>query len=209
MSFLVAVRPASAFSLKKPFFSSRVRARASLVVSLGRPPSPCPALPQRKPPQKKRQCWKQQSGAVEEEPPQAVRAAAAAATPVTFRKSRRVIISLSLSIIGYKCLSARRGTVRARLNGSIKKASVLPAMSPAQGRRPENFRGTTLFYRTLTGHGLEAAAVGAELGSHGVQPDALTGVPVAGLALLCFAHAAPRPFSVPCFLPFSTVRALW
>ena len=35
MSFLVAVRPASAFSLKKPFFSSRVRARASLVVSLG------------------------------------------------------------------------------------------------------------------------------------------------------------------------------
>ena len=78
-----------------------------------------------------------------------------------------------------------------------------------QGREPENFRGTTLFYRTLTGHGLEAAAVGAELGSHGVQPDALTGVPVAGLALLCFAHAAPRPFSVPCFLPFSTVRALW
>ena len=35
MSFLVAVRPASAFSLKKPFFSSRVSARASLVVSLG------------------------------------------------------------------------------------------------------------------------------------------------------------------------------
>ena len=58
-------------------------------------------------------------------------------------------------------------------------------------------------------YGLEAAAAGAELGSRGVQPDALTGVPVAGLALLHFAHAAPRPFSVPCFLPFSTVRALW
>ena len=31
----------------------------------------------------------------------------------------------------------------------------------------------------------------------------------AGLALLHFAPAAPRPFSVPCFLPFSTARALW
>ena len=32
--------------------------------------------------------------AVEEEPPHAVRAAAAAAAPVTFRKSRRVIIAV-------------------------------------------------------------------------------------------------------------------
>ena len=30
-----------------------------------------------------------------------------------------------------------------------------------------------------------------------------------GLALLRFAPAAPRPFSVPCSLPFSTDRALW
>ena len=88
MSFLVAVRPASAFSLKKPFFSSRVRARASLVVSLGTATlilssfAAAEAAPEAA------------ELAVEEEPPQAVRAAAAAATPVTYRKSRRVIIVL-------------------------------------------------------------------------------------------------------------------
>ena len=37
-----------------------------------------------------------------------------------------------------------------------------------------------------------------------LQPDALTGVPVAGLALLCFARATLEPFSASCILPAST-----
>ena len=97
---------------------------------------------------------------------------------------------------------------RTRAPEANKKAPVLTGHSPCKDGSLK-----LPWYHLVLPHphryGLEAAAAGAELGSRGVQPDALTGVPVAGLALLCFAHAAPRPFSVPCFLPFSTVRALW
>ena len=40
-----------------------------------------------------------------------------------------------------------------------------------------------------------------------LQPDAVTGAPVADLALMRLAHTAPRPFSASCFLPFSIARA--
>ena len=52
--------------------------------------------------------------AVEEEPPQAVRAAAAAATPVTFRKSRRVIIVLFPLYCSLLCTAARTAPFRAQ-----------------------------------------------------------------------------------------------
>ena len=60
------------------------------------------------------------------EPPQAVRAAAAAATPVTFRKSRRVIIVLFPLYCLIKCTAARTAQFRTRpVNASMKKAPVL------------------------------------------------------------------------------------
>ena len=60
--------------------------------------------------------------AVEEEPPQAVRAAAAAATPVTFRKSRRVIIVLFPLYLFSIMYCGPHGTFpRAALNGCMKK----------------------------------------------------------------------------------------
>ncbi len=110
MSFAVAVRPASAFSLKKPFFSSRVRARASLVVSLGTATFTLSSLATAEEAAEEA-VPEAAEDAVEEEPPHAVRAAAAAAAPVTFRKSRRVIIvlfPLYLLIIMY---SGPHGTV--------------------------------------------------------------------------------------------------
>ena len=122
MSFLVAVRPASAFSLKKPFFSSRVRARASLVVSLGTATlilssfAAAEAASEEAAPEAAEL-------AVEEEPPQAVRAAAAAATPVTYRKSRRVIIVLFPLYYLDKMYSGAAQSAPA-LAGSSKKASV-------------------------------------------------------------------------------------
>ena len=76
MSFLVAVRPASAFSLKKPFFSSRVRARASLVVSLGTATLILSSLAAVEAASEDAAPDAAEL-AVEEEPPQAVRAAAA------------------------------------------------------------------------------------------------------------------------------------
>ena len=103
MSFAVAVRPASAFSLKKPFFSSRVRARASLVVSLGTATLTLSSLATAEAASEEAAALEAVEDAVEEEPPQAVRAAAAAATPVTFRKSRRVIMVKSLSIFVKNC----------------------------------------------------------------------------------------------------------
>ena len=125
MSFLVAVRPASAFSLKKPFFSSRVRARASLVVSLGTATftlssfAAVEAAAEEAVPEAA-------EDAVEEEPPHAVRAAAAAATPETFRKSRRVIIVLFPLYYLIKCTAARTAQFRTRpVNASMKKAPVL------------------------------------------------------------------------------------
>lgn len=43
-----------------------------------------------------------------------------------------------------------------------------------------------------------------------LQPDAVTGAPVAGLRLMPFAHAAPRPFSAPCIPPaFTLPGSLW
>ena len=136
MSFLVAVRPASAFSLKKPFFSSRVKARASLVVSLGTATFTLSSFATAEAASEEAAVLEAAELAVEEEPPQAVRAAAAAATPVTFRKSRRVIIVFSLSIIGYN-VQRRRGTVRARLERKHQKSLRPCQPCAAQGRRPE------------------------------------------------------------------------
>ena len=119
MSFLVAVRPASAFSLKKPFFSSRVRARASLVVSLGTATLILSSLAAAEDATLPDAAAEE---AVEEEPPQAVRAAAAAATPVTFRKSRRVIIVLFPLYLFSIMYCDPHGTFpRAVLNGRMKK----------------------------------------------------------------------------------------
>ena len=116
MSFLVAVRPASAFSLKKPFFSSRVRARASLVVSLGTATLILSSLAAAEDATLPDAAEVEE--AVEEEPPQAVRAAAAAATPVTFRKSRRVIIVLFPLYLFSIMYCGPHGTFpRAALNG--------------------------------------------------------------------------------------------
>ena len=135
MSFLVAVRPASALSLKKPFFSSRVRARASLVVSLGTATLTLSSLATAE--AAVLAAAEEAVEAVEEEPPQAVRAAAAAATPVTFRKSRRVIIAV-FPLYFIKCFCfARHGTVPRPCTGSplampSKKAPVLTGHSPCK-----------------------------------------------------------------------------
>ena len=150
MSFAVAVRPASAFSLKKPFFSSRVRARASLVVSLGTATLTLSSLATAEAASEEAAALEAVEDAVEEEPPQAVRAAAAAATPVTFRK---IATSNHGKIPLYLCekiVERQRGTVRARLAGGRKKPPSLHEPNAQQGRRHNIFRGTTLVYSVLT-----------------------------------------------------------
>ena len=206
MSFLVAVRPASALTLKKPFFSSRARARASLVVSLG---TATLILSSFLTTSEEAAAEEAVLLAVEEEPPQAVRAAAAAAMPVTFRKSRREILDIMFSLsccsrIFLHCAAHFSAPCAA---GSTKKAPPSSAGNCPQGRKRIKLPWYHLGSPRPHGPGLDAAA--AAFSSHCLQPDAVTGAPVAGLALLHFAPAAPRPFSVPCSLPFSTDRALW
>ena len=75
MSFLVAVMPAPSFRVKKPFFSSSWRARASLVVSLGTATWKLALLPV--------------------PPEQADRAAAAAVRPAACRNARREILFIA------------------------------------------------------------------------------------------------------------------
>ena len=72
------------------------------------------------------------------------------------------------------------------LNGSIKKASV-----PVSHALHKDGGLKLPWYH---------------LGLLSPHRDSLT---VADLALMRLAHTAPRPFSAPCFLPFSTCRALW
>ena len=202
MSFLVAVRPASAFSLKKPFFSSRVRARASLVVSLGTATFTLSSFATAEAASEEAAVLEAAELAVEEEPPQAVRAAAAAATPVTFRKSRRVIIvfpSLLLDIM-YSGGAAQSAPA---LNGSIKKASV-PASHALHKDGGLKLPWYHLGSQHPRGHCLKTAAEFFLL-----TAGRFNGRTRRGLVLLLFVRAAPRPFSAPCFLPFSTCRALW
>src|SRR5699024_12679287 len=91
MSFLVAVMPAPSFRVKKPFFSSSWRARASLVVSLGTA------------------TWK--PALLPDPPEQAERAAAAAVRPVTCRNARRVILFIMTLLfrVDASCVNGREG----------------------------------------------------------------------------------------------------
>ena len=98
---------------------------------------------------------------MEEEPPQAVRATAAAATPVTFRKSRRVIIvlfPLYLLIMNVQ-RPARHSSVLRAFDGCMKKAPVLD-LEPTlrQGREHNILPWYHLGLPYPCGHSLNAAA---------------------------------------------------
>ena len=128
MSFLVAVRPASAFSLKKPFFSSRVRARASLVVSLGTATLILSSLAA-------------VEAASEDAAPEAAELAAAGGQgsgssghagnfqKITTSDLRHFVFPLYF----YKNVFVRCGTIRTLCTGSkIKNASVLSGHTPTR-----------------------------------------------------------------------------
>ena len=205
MSFLVAVRPASAFSLKKPFFSSRVRARASLVVSLGTATLILSSF-----------------GSGERQPQRMRRAGSGGACgggraaaggqgsgssghagnfqKITTSDHRHFVFPLYF----YKNVFVRCGTIRTLCTGSKIKKRFRPQR--AYAHKDESVKLPWYHLGLLYPHRDSLNCCGV-LSTR--QPDAVTGAPVAGLALLHFAPAAPRPFSVPCFLPFSTARALW
>ena len=91
-------------------------------------------------------------------------------------------------------------------NGSIKKAPA-PASLMLHKDGSLKFPWYHLGLPSPHGDGLEAAA--AALLHLRLTAGRFNGRTRRRLALLRLAHAAPRPFSAPCFLPFSTDRALW
>ena len=89
------------------------------------------------------------------------------------------------------------------LNGSIKKASV-PASHALHKDGGLKLPWYHLGSQHPRGHCLKTAAEFFLL-----TAGRFNGRTRRGLVLLLFVRAAPRPFSAPCFLPFSTCRALW
>ena len=110
--------------------------------------------------------------------------------------------SFSLSIIGYN-VQRRRGTVRARLERKHQKSLRPCQPCAAQGRRPETSVVPPWF--TASSRTLPQNCGRIFL----LTAGRFNGRTRRGLVLLLFVRAAPRPFSAPCFLPFSTCRALW
>ena len=140
-----------------------------------------------------------------EEPPQAKsEQQLATATPETFRKFTTgdlrhfVFPSLLLQNVFVRC-----GTIRTLLPGKIK-SSFRPQQAYTLGRKRKTSVVLHLGFTVPHRDSLTAAAFWRTR-----QPDAITGAPVAGSLALCTLHARSGPFSVPCFLPFSTARALW
>ena len=89
------------------------------------------------------------------------------------------------------------------LNGSIKKAPV-PASHALHKDGGLKLPWYHLGSQHPRGHCLKTAAEFFLL-----TAGRFNGRTRHGLVLLLFIRAAPRPFSAPCFLPFSTCRALW
>ena len=89
------------------------------------------------------------------------------------------------------------------LNESIKKASV-PASHALHKDGGLKLPWYHLGLQHPRGHCLKTAAEFFLL-----TAGRFNGRTRRGLVLLLFVRAAPRPFSAPCFLPFSTCRALW
>ena len=156
MSFAVAVRPASAFSLKKPFFSSRVRARASLVVSLGTATFTLSSLATAEEAAEEA-VPEAAEDAVEEEPP----GSCSSCSSGNFQKITTSNHSFVPSLFAYYNVQrpARHSSVLRAFDGCMKKAPVLD-LEPTlrQGREHNTLPWYHLGLPHPCGHSLNAAA---------------------------------------------------